>query len=38
MKHIKRVSVAPADAFSNFLNAVGRAWNDFIFQIGADLK
>lgn len=31
MKHIRTISVARADAFTDLLNAVYRAWLDFIF-------
>ena len=32
MKHIKTITVARADAFTNFFNAVFRAWQDFLFE------
>lgn len=32
MKHLKRISVVRADAFTNFMNAMWRAWQDFRFE------
>ncbi len=29
MKHIKKISTVRADAFTDFLNAIWRAWQDF---------
>lgn len=29
MKHIKTISMTRADAFTDFLNAVWRAWQDY---------
>ena len=31
MKHVKKISVAKADAFTNYYNAIWRAWQDFQF-------
>lgn len=32
MKHLKPMTVARADAFTNFFNAIFRAWQDFRFE------
>jgi len=32
MKHIKRITVARAEAFTNFFNATWRAWRDFRYN------
>jgi len=32
MKHCKPVSLRKADAFTNFMNAVWRAWMDFRYE------
>ena len=32
MKHIKTISTAKADAFTNFYNAIWRSWQDFRYQ------
>lgn len=31
MKHLKTISIARADAFTDFTNAIYRAWRDFRF-------
>jgi hypothetical protein len=31
MKHIRKVSSFRADAFSDFLNDISRAWTDFVY-------
>ena len=31
MKHIKTITLARADAYADFLNAVWRAWQDFLY-------
>jgi hypothetical protein len=31
MKHVRPMTVAKADAYSDFFNAVWRAWQDFRF-------
>ncbi len=31
MKHIRKISATRADAFTDFLNAIWRAWYDFRF-------
>ena len=31
MKHVKTMTVAKADAYSDFFNAIWRAWQDFRF-------
>ncbi len=30
MKHITRISAVRADAYGDFLNAIWRAWQDFL--------
>ncbi|MFP4500049.1 MAG: hypothetical protein ACLFTT_03530 [Candidatus Hydrogenedentota bacterium] len=32
MKHVKRITVARADAFTDFWNALWRAWQGFRFD------
>ncbi len=32
MKHIKTITTARADAFTNFLNAIWRAWQNFLIE------
>ena len=32
MKHIKPITTMRADAFTNFMNAVWRAWEDFRYE------
>ena len=34
MRHVRSVTVARADAVSDFMNAVWRAWQDFILEMG----
>ena len=31
MKHLKKISTTRADAFTDFFNAVWRAWQDFLY-------
>jgi len=31
VKHIRKVSARRADAFSDFLNDIQKAWSDFVF-------
>lgn len=31
MKHIHKVSIIRADAFTDFMNAIFRAWSDYTF-------
>jgi hypothetical protein len=31
MKHIRRVTCVRADALTDFLSAISRAWSDFLF-------
>lgn len=31
MKHVRLVTVVRADAFSDFLNSLFRAWSDYVF-------
>jgi len=32
MKHCRPVSLRKADAFTNFMNAIWRAWMDFRYE------
>jgi hypothetical protein len=32
MRHIRKMTLRKADAFTNFLNAVWRAWQDFKYE------
>lgn len=32
MKHIQPITVARADAFTNYVNALFRAWQNFRFE------
>ncbi len=32
MKHVTRITVARADAFTDFWNALWRAWQDFRYD------
>jgi hypothetical protein len=32
MKHLRPITTARADAFTNFMNAIYRAWRDFRFE------
>lgn len=32
MKHLKPISARRADAFTNFFNAIWRAWMDFRYE------
>ena len=31
MKHIRKITSKRADAFSDFLNDISRAWSNFVF-------
>ncbi len=32
MRHLRTISMAPADAFNDFMNALWRAWQDFRYE------